>query len=45
MIIQTISKQHTGGATEKKDQPESAADGRSVNGRGTPLKTQLNADT
>jgi hypothetical protein len=30
MIIRTISKQHTGGATGKKDQPESTTDGPSV---------------
>ena len=29
-IIRTISKQHTGGVTEKKDQPELIADGRLV---------------
>src|ERR1700722_11882171 len=30
MTPQTISKQHTGGVTEKKDQPESMTNGRSV---------------
>ena len=30
MIIQTISKQHTGGATKKKDQAEWTNDGPSV---------------
>jgi hypothetical protein len=30
MTIQTIFKQHTGGATEKKDQPEWMTDGPSV---------------
>ncbi len=29
MTIQTISKQHTGGVTKKKDQPEWMANGRS----------------
>ena len=29
MIIRTISKQHTGGVMEKKDQPELMTDGRS----------------
>jgi len=30
MIIRTISKQHIGGVTEKKDQPEWITDGRSA---------------
>jgi hypothetical protein len=30
MIIRTISKQHTGGVTKKKDQPEWMTDGPSV---------------
>jgi len=29
MTTQTISKQHTGGVTEKKDQPESMTNGPS----------------
>lgn len=30
MIIRTISKQHTGGATKKRDQPGWMGDGRSA---------------
>jgi hypothetical protein len=36
MIIRTISKRHTGGAMEKKDQPERMTDGPSVDYRFDP---------
>jgi hypothetical protein len=40
MIIRTTSKQHTGGAMEKKDQPEWMTDGQSVVSFSNSLKTK-----